>query len=292
MIQNQKTQNSLIRDAMNQEMLDAELEAKLARAWRDNGDTRSLHRLIRAYMRLAVSMSIKFERPYANRNDLIQEAMLGLMKAAEKFDPDRNVRFSTYAMWWIKAGLQDYVMRNWSMVRTGSTSSQKSLFYNINRLKTNMENDAMLRGETLSQYEIIQKISDDMGVNISDTEMMLCRMSARDMSLNIPQNNDNNGRECIEFVEDEGAEGAETVEKRRIVIALRNHINEAMSELSSRERYVLKARKLNENPRTLSSIGQEIGISKERVRQIEAVALQKVRRIFVKKGFEIQDFVT
>lgn len=292
MPQKERTQNSLIRDAMNQEMLDAQSEAKLARAWRDNGDTRSLHRLIRAYMRLAVSMAVKFQRPYVNRNDLIQEAMLGLMKAAEKFDPDRNVRFSTYAMWWVKAGLQDYVMRDWSMVRTGSTASQKSLFFNINRLKSNMEHDAMLRGETLNQYQIVQKVASDIGVNIFDAEMMVCRMSARDMSLNVHQNDDNNGREWIETLEDDGAEGAETVEKTRNMIALRNHINEAMSELNVRERYVLKERKLNEKSRTLSAIGQEIGVSKERVRQIEAVALQKVRRIFDEKGFEVQDYMT
>ncbi|MEL6427171.1 MAG: sigma-70 family RNA polymerase sigma factor, partial [Pseudomonadota bacterium] len=114
---------SVTRVAMGAEMLDAETELQLARAWRDDGDERALHRLVNAYMRLAVSMASKYRRYGAPMPDLIQEAGVGLMRAAEKFDPDRGVRFSTYAVWWIKASIQDYVMRNWSMVRTGSTSS-------------------------------------------------------------------------------------------------------------------------------------------------------------------------
>jgi len=123
------TNMSLTRKAVKAELLDAETELQLAYAWRDSRDEAALHRLITAYMRLAISMAAKFKRYGAPMNDLVQEAGLGLMKAAEKFDPDRGVRFSTYAVWWIKASVQDYVMRNWSMVRTGSTSSQKSLFF-------------------------------------------------------------------------------------------------------------------------------------------------------------------
>ena len=126
---------SLTRTAMAAELLDADTELDLARRWRDEGDEQALHRLVTAYMRLAVSMASKYRRYGAPMNDLIQEAGVGLMKAAEKFDPDRGVRFSTYAVWWIKASIQDYVMRNWSMVRTGSTSSQKSLFFNMRRIR-------------------------------------------------------------------------------------------------------------------------------------------------------------
>ena len=129
---------SFSRRAMKAELLDAETELKLAYAWRDHRDEQALHRLITAYMRLAISMAAKFKRYCAPINDLIQEAGLGLMKAADKFDPDRGVRFSTYAVWWIKASVQDYVMRNWSMVRTGSTSSQKSLFFNLRRVQAQL----------------------------------------------------------------------------------------------------------------------------------------------------------
>ena len=127
------------RRAMQAEMLSAEDERALALAWRDDRDEAALHRLITAYMRLAISMASKFRRYGAPMNDLVQEASLGLMKAADKFDPDRGVRFSTYAMWWIRASIQEHVMRNWSMVRTGSTSSQKSLFFNLRRVQARLE---------------------------------------------------------------------------------------------------------------------------------------------------------
>ena len=133
---------NLSRRAMKAELLDAETELKLAYAWRDQRDEAALHRLITAYMRLAISMAAKFRRYGAPMNDLIQEAGVGLMKAADKFDPDRGVRFSTYAMFWIKAQLQDYVMRNWSMVRTGSTTSQKSLFFNMRRVEARLVREA------------------------------------------------------------------------------------------------------------------------------------------------------
>jgi RNA polymerase sigma-32 factor len=127
------------------ELLDAETELRLAYAWRDQRDEQALHRLITAYMRLAISMASKFRRYGAPMNDLIQEASLGLMKAADKFDPDRGVRFSTYAVWWIKASIQDYVMRNWSMVRTGSTSAQKALFFNL-RVQAKLAREAAQHG--------------------------------------------------------------------------------------------------------------------------------------------------
>ena len=138
---------NLSRRALKAELLDAETELKLAYAWRDQRDEAALHRLINAYMRLAISMAAKFRRYGAPMNDLIQEAGVGLMKAADKFDPDRGVRFSTYAVWWIKASIQDYVMRNWSMVRTGSTSSQKSLFFNMRRVQARLEREATKQGQ-------------------------------------------------------------------------------------------------------------------------------------------------
>ena len=139
---------------MKAELLDAETELRLAYAWRDERDEAALHRLITAYMRLAISMASKFKRYGAPMNDLIQEAGLGLMKAADKFDPDRGVRFSTYAVWWIKASIQDYVMRNWSMVRTGSTSSQKSLFFNMRRVQARLERESAAAGEVLDRHQM------------------------------------------------------------------------------------------------------------------------------------------
>ena len=194
---------SFSRKAMKAELLDAETELKLAYAWRDERDEEALHRLITAYMRLAISMASKFRRHGAPMNDLIQEANLGLMKAAEKFDPDRGVRFSTYAVWWIKASIQDHVMRNWSMVRTGSTSSQKSLFFNMRRVQARLEREAAARGEPLDRHEMRKMISTEVGVPLHDVEMMEGRLAGSDFSLNATQSSDDEGREWIETLEDE-----------------------------------------------------------------------------------------
>ena len=139
MIANFDEKSALASQAMKAEMLEPDVEYNLAVAWRDNRDEKALDRLIRAYMRLAISTASKFRRYGTPQNDLVQEAAVGLMKAAEKFDPDRGVRFSTYAVWWIKASIQDYVMRNWSLVRTGSTSDQKSLFFNLRRVQAQFQ---------------------------------------------------------------------------------------------------------------------------------------------------------
>ncbi|MEM1006592.1 MAG: sigma-70 family RNA polymerase sigma factor, partial [Pseudomonadota bacterium] len=170
------TDFSMSRQAMKAELLDAETELQLAYAWRDQRDEKALHRLITAYMRLAISMAAKFKRYGAPMNDLIQEAGLGLMKAADKFDPDRGVRFSTYAVWWIKASIQDYVMRNWSMVRTGSTSSQKSLFFNMRRVQARLEREAATEGLEMDRHQLHQMIATEIGVPLRDVEMMEGRL--------------------------------------------------------------------------------------------------------------------
>src|SRR5210317_1249087 len=207
--------NTLSRTAMKAELLDAETELRLAYAWRDNRDEAALHRLITAYMRLAISMASKFKRYGAPMNDLIQEASLGLMKAADKFDPDRGVRFSTYAVWWIKASIQDHVMRNWSMVRTGSTSSQKSLFFNMRRVQARLEREAMAVGETLDKHQLRQMIATEVGVPLHDVEMMEGRLSGSDFSLNATQSVEDEGREWIDTLEDDSEQAADLVEQAR-----------------------------------------------------------------------------
>ena len=205
---------TLSRQAMQAELLDAETELELAYAWRDRRDEQALHRLITAYMRLAISMAAKFKRYGAPMNDLIQEAGLGLMKAADKFDPDRGVRFSTYAVWWIRASVQDYVMRNWSMVRTGSTSSQKSLFFNMRRVQARLEREAASSGEHLDRDQLHQLIATEIGVPLHDVEMMGGRLAGSDYSLNAPQSTDEDGREWIDALEDDGRQAAETPRRR------------------------------------------------------------------------------
>ncbi|MBA86246.1 RNA polymerase factor sigma-32 [Thalassobius sp. S69A] len=283
---------SLSRVAMKAELLDAETELKLAYAWRDERDEAALHRLITAYMRLAISMASKYKRYGASRNDLIQEAGLGLMKAADKFDPDRGVRFSTYAVWWIKASIQDYVMRNWSMVRTGSTSSQKSLFFNLRRVQARLEREAQASGEELDRHQLRQKVSSEIGVPLRDVEMMEGRLSGSDFSLNATQSTEDEGREWIDTLEDDGAQSSEIVEAEHDREALREWLIEAISALNEREQFIIRERKLREPGRTLESLGKELNLSKERVRQLEAAAFAKMRKQLEEKSQEVHDLLS
>jgi RNA polymerase sigma-32 factor len=276
---------------MKAELLDAETELRLAYAWRDNRCEESLHRLITAYMRLAISMASKFKRYGAPMNDLIQEAGLGLMKAADKFDPDRGVRFSTYAVWWIKASIQDYVMRNWSMVRTGSTSSQKSLFFNMRRVQARLERESAAAGETLDRHQLRQMISTEIGVPLHDVEMMEGRLSGSDYSLNATQSTEDEGREWIDALEDESSQAAEQVELSHDTEQLREWLLKAMSDLNERERFIVRERKLRDQPRTLESLGQELNLSKERVRQLEAAAFGKMRKSLENLSREVRHFL-
>ena len=282
---------SLTRKAVKAELLDAETELQLAYAWRDSRDEAALHRLITAYMRLAISMAAKFKRYGAPMNDLVQEAGLGLMKAADKFDPDRGVRFSTYAVWWIKASVQDYVMRNWSMVRTGSTSSQKSLFFNMRRVQAQLEREAQQSGEILDKHQLNQLIATEVGVPLSDVEMMDGRLSGSDFSLNATQASDEEGREWIETLEDENARADLTVEEEHDQKRLANWLGVAMEALNDREQFIVRERKLIDSPRTLESLGAELGLSKERVRQLEAAAFGKMRKYLEKNAGEVRNFL-
>ena len=284
-------EKALSRRAMKAELLDAETELRLAYAWRDHRDEEALHRLVTAYMRLAISMAAKFKRYGAPMNDLIQEAGLGLMKAADKFDPDRGVRFSTYAVWWIKASIQDYVMRNWSMVRTGSTSSQKSLFFNMRRVQTRIEREAMAAGQNLDKHQLLQMIATEVGVPLHDVEMMEGRLAGSDYSLNATQSVEDEGREWIDTLEDDSEQAADLVEHDRDRAQLREWLLNALSSLNERERFIVRERKLRDEPRTLESLGEELGLSKERVRQLEAAAFAKMRKSLEAQSHEVTAFL-
>jgi RNA polymerase sigma-32 factor len=283
--------HTMSRQAMKAELLDAETELRLAYAWRDRRDEAALHRLITAYMRLAISMAAKFRRYGAPMNDLIQEASLGLMKAADKFDPDRGVRFSTYAVWWIKASIQDYVMRNWSMVRTGSTSSQKALFFNLRRVQAKLEREASQAGETLDTHQLRERIAQEVGVPLADVEMMEGRLAGSDFSLNATQSSEDEGREWIDALEDDGVQAAEMVETRHDADRLRSWLVRAMAALNPRERFIVTERKLRDEARTLESLGEELGLSKERVRQLEVAAFAKMRKNLEGQSREVFHFL-
>jgi RNA polymerase sigma-32 factor len=269
--------NVMSKRAMKAEMLEADVELDLARRWRNNGDEKALHRLVNAYLRLAVSMASKYKRYGADMSDLVQEAGIGLMKAAEKFDPERGVRFSTYAVWWIKASIQDYVMRNWSLVRTGSTSSQKALFFNLKRIKSRISREYEAENNNVDKGRLSELVAVELGVPVRDVEMMEARLSGSDFSLNAQQSNDE-GREWIDLIEDETIQSAQKVEQERDLATLRGSLDDALKVLNEREKKIILDRKLRDNPRTLESLGGELGLSKERVRQLESLALSKMKK--------------
>jgi RNA polymerase sigma-32 factor len=271
------TDLDLSRQARKAELLDHPTEAALARAWRDSRDPAALNRLITAHLRLAIAAAARFRRYGAPMNDLVQEASVGLMKAAEKFDPDQGVRFSTYANFWIKASLQDFVMRNWSMVRTGSTAGQKTLFFNLRRTQAKLEREARDRGEVLDAATLRVLVAQDLGVTLAEVAMMEARLQGSDASLNAPQASDAEGREWIELIPDDAPQPEAIVAAAHDGRRIRDGLGRALADLSPRERRIVAARQLVDRPLTLERLGSELGVSKERVRQIECGAYAKLR---------------
>ncbi|MBK5928041.1 RNA polymerase factor sigma-32 [Rhodobaculum claviforme] len=263
-----------IRATMASELLDADTEHALALAWRDRRDEAALHRLIQAYSRLAVSMAARFRRHGLPYEDLVQQANLGLMRAAEKFDPDNGARFSTYARWWIKASMQDYVMRNISVVRTATNAAQKKLFFNLRRVQAALER-AEATGR--SPAELAPEIARTLDVPLAEVELMLGRMAGPDLSLNTPQGEGEDGREWMEMIEDDGPAAEDVVLGRLEAGRRRAALTDALMALPLRERRIVVERHLAEAPRTLTELGAQLGISKERVRQLEERALARMR---------------
>lgn len=260
-----------IRRAMRAPMLEAEHEHRLAVRWKDAQDEEALHELTGAYMRLVIAMAGRFKAYGLPLGDLIQEGSVGLMQAAARFEPDRAVRFSTYAGWWVRAAMQDYVLRNWSIVRTGTTAAGKSLFFNLRRLRARLgEMDGRLTPESRAAIAV------ELGVEEADVEAMAARLASVDRSLNAPVTA---GAEEAwqDFLPDEHpdpeAAASEALDGRARIEA----VGQALGVLSPRELAIVRARRLSDEPRTLEALGEELGVSKERVRQVEHAALEKLR---------------
>lgn len=262
----------LIREAMNAPLLSREHELTLARAWRDDEDEEALHELIQAYMRLVVSAASRFKNYGLPMSDLVQEGVVGLMQAAARFEPDRDVRFSTYAAWWIRSAMQDYILRNWSVVRTGTTAAQKSLFFNLRRLRAKINDGGQLVLDDAGRTAIATELS----VSERDVETMEQRLSGSDQSLNATISAD--GEDAWQdFLADERPDPEQVAADRMDSKARSEWLQRSLMELNERERTIISERRLREDGRTLEQLGQRLGISKERVRQIEHRALQKLR---------------
>jgi RNA polymerase sigma-32 factor len=262
-----------IRTAMRTPLLAADHERDLAIRWRDHGDERALHQLITAYLRLVIAMASRFRHYGLPLSDLVQEGCVGLMQAAARFEPEREVRFSTYASWWIRSAMQDFVLRNWSIVRTGTTSAQKSLFFNLRRLRARIGDV----GEGTLSPAARARVAHALGVPEHDVDAMAARLSAPDRSLNAPLTDEGEG-EWQDLLADEGADPEAETMHAHDNVARADLVRDALRDLSERERLIIRERKLEEEAMTLEALGERLGISKERVRQIEGAALAKLRR--------------
>ncbi|RYC32312.1 RNA polymerase factor sigma-32 [Lichenibacterium minor] len=277
MLQMAGVRRQFVKAAMSARFLERDEERALAESWRHKGDERALHELAAAHMRLVIALAARFRHYGLPIADLIQEGHVGLLEAAARFEPEREVRFSTYATWWIRASIQDYILRNWSIVRGGTSSAQKALFFNLRRLRAKLSRDG---GGAESNASMFNTIALAIGVSPADVELMDTRLSGPDVSLNAPvTDTESSGQtERVEFLVDDKPLQDETVGEaidgdRRIL-----WLREALGVLSERELRIVRERRLEENAATLEALGSRLGISKERVRQIENRAMEKLRR--------------
>jgi RNA polymerase sigma-32 factor len=270
---------SLIRAALAAPYLGRDEERDLAIRWKQERDQDALNAIAISHMRLVISMAARFRGFGLPIGDLIQEGHVGLLEAAARFEPEREVRFSTYATWWIRASIQDYILRNWSIVRGGTSSTQKALFFNLRRLRARLAQGT----ETLPASSVYEQISTALGVPVADVAMMDSRLSAPDTSLNAPLIEDDTGSsDRQDFLvsddprPDEAAEEAIDIERRSV------WLHDALEVLNPRELRIIRERRLRDDSATLESLGETMGISKERVRQIESRAMEKLKSALVK----------
>ena len=257
---------------MKAPVLERDVEFELARRWRDNDDEVALHQLIEAYARFVVRIAWKYRGYRLPIGDLIQEGNIGLMEAAKRFDPDRDVRFSTYASWWIMASIQDYVLRHSSIVRVATTPAHRRLFFNLRRVRSQIATGE--NGElTASDRE---RVAEHLDVKLADVERMEGHLSGVDSSLNAPVGSDEDA-EFQDLLADD-APSPEHVAIHNVDTDRRSRwLGSALDTLSERERRIIVSRFLEEDRQTLSEIGADFGVSKERIRQLEARALGKLR---------------
>lgn len=283
----QRANLSFIKASMREPLLTRDHEFDLARRWREEGDERALHELVRAYTRLVVSTASRFRNYGLPMGDLVQEGNVGLMQAAGRFEPDREVRFSTYAAWWIRSAMQDYILRNWSIVRTGTTAAQKSLFFNLRRLRAKIE--GANQSPALSDEHRAQ-IAEELNVEVGEVEAMEMRLAASDQSLNSPVA-DGSDEDWQDFLADQRPSPEEVVIGMRDARARSRWLAEALSELSPRERTIIRERRLRDEGATLEELGRELGVSKERVRQLEHRAMSKLRRSMMRRVESHEDLL-
>jgi RNA polymerase sigma-32 factor len=253
-------------------MLTDEEEKKLAIDWLKNGNTKAAQKLVTSHLRLVAKIAMGYRGYGLPLFDLISEGNLGLIQAIRKFDPDKGFRLATYAIWWIRASIQEYVLHSWSLVKIGTTAAQKKLFFNLRRLRNQLKKYE----EGYLTNDQIKSISQDLGVTEDEVKQMEGRVFNQDFSLNTPLN-DENDSEWIDQVEDDNIDVVTRVEERDELDKRKALYNQAVKKLEPRELEILTARRLDEEPKTLEDLSQKYSISRERVRQIENKAIKKLQ---------------
>jgi RNA polymerase sigma-32 factor len=258
-------------------MLEPQEEYMLAKSWREHGDRDAAHRLVTSHLRLVARIAMGYRGYGLPVGEVISEGNVGLMQAVKRFDPDKGFRLATYAMWWIRAAIQEYILRSWSLVKMGTTAAQKKLFFNLRKIKGQLK--ALDEGDL--RPDQVKRIATQLGVTEEDVVSMNRRL-AGDSSLNAPVRNDAESGEWQDWLVDETMDQETALAESEERDQRRGMLNDALKGLNERERRVFEARRLAEEPLTLEELSAEFGVSRERIRQIEVRAFEKVQKAMLK----------
>ena len=266
-------------------MLEPNEEYMLAKAWKEKGDVAAAHQLVTSHLRLVAKIAMGYRGYGLPVADLISEGNLGMMHAVKKFEPEKGFRLATYAMWWIKAAIQEYILRSWSLVKIGTTAGQKKLFFNLRRIKGQIQ--AIDEGDL--KPEQVTHIADELNVTEAEVMSMNQRMAGNDRSLNVPLSRDSEGAgEWQDWLEDDGVDQETSFAEHEEYAARQSLMVNAMRNLNEREQRILQARRLAEPPLTLEDLATEFSVSRERIRQIEVRAFEKLQKAVRDKAAEMK----
>ena len=257
-------------------ILDAEEEYMLAKNWKERGNLKSAHKLVTSHLRLVAKIAMGYKGYGLPMSEIISEGNVGLMQAVKKFNPDKGFRLATYAMWWIKASIQEYVLRSWSLVKMGTTAAQKKLFFNLKKLKRQIAP----REEGDLKKEQVKEISDKLNVNPEEVISMNRRLMGQEKSLNDPIKSDGKG-EWQDWIADDSLDQELYISQKQEMDEKKSLLQDSIKFLNDREKKILEERKLSENPKTLDELSKKYKISRERIRQIESKAFEKLQKVML-----------
>ena len=277
--------SKFLREIRKFPILTLDEEVKLANDWVDNRDSNAAHQLVNSHLRLVVKIAMGFRGYGIPLNELISEGNVGMIQSLERYDPSKGFRLSTYAMWWIRASIQEYILHSWSLVKIGTTAAQKKLFFNLRSLKGKLK--AVDDGDL--QPELVTEIADRLDVSELDVVDMNRRMSGHDHSLNSPLSEENGGEWINWLVDDSKSHESEIIDRDEL-LKRKQMLTKGLKDLNERERQILVKRRLSEDPLTLEQLSKSYGISRERVRQVEVRAFEKLRKVVKNIEYKSRNF--